>query len=333
MLPGMALVGGLLWHLERRQTRRLSAADRVLRESAPMNARLAPTGLANRVGTLVAVQPETRTRPPSIGPILRYSTRSNVGMDRASRPELTVQLYCAQLEPGQELVALQDNGDALLGKLVALDSYRRQTTWMTAAVLGPDRTRNGGAGGAGGRRLSGISTARPGPAIRRGQRKLAANDGYGARRFGGHLRIPGERPVTGYRARIEFEYVVAGTAYRGDHLSFCQPPSLEKQAAETRLTRIRPERGSRSVDPTDPTRGVLEPGRAEGANRCWQRRGERCCCRSGLLGLLALIGVAAGWGVPQANDGFRVWATCRITAVNPENHTEIECFVFIQRLG
>ena len=81
MLPTMALVGGLLWHLERRQTRRLSAADRVLRESAPMNADWRRPA-ANRVGTLVAVQPETRTRPPSIGPVLRCSTRSNVGIAR-----------------------------------------------------------------------------------------------------------------------------------------------------------------------------------------------------------------------------------------------------------
>lgn len=135
MLPTMALMGGLLWYLERWRTRRLNAANRVLREHTPMSARLAPTGLANRVGTLMAVRPETRARPPSTGAVFALLDPARHG-DRAPRSELTVQLYCAKLEPGQELVALRDNGGALLGKLVALDSHRRQTTWMTAAALG-----------------------------------------------------------------------------------------------------------------------------------------------------------------------------------------------------
>jgi len=310
MLPTMALVGGLLWYLERRQTRRLSAADRVLRESAPMNARLAPTGLANRVGTLVAVQPETRTRPPSIGPIFALLDPVQ-RWDRASRPELTVQLYCAQLEPGQELVALQDNGDALLGKLVALDSYRRQTTWMTAAALGLIVL---------GMVVLAVLAAgdyREYQRLDQARRFAVASENWppttGTVRDASvvTLRIPrGKTSVTGYRARIEFEYVVAGTAYRGDHLSFCQPPSLEKQAAETRLTPY--PTGMRievRYDPTDPTRGVLEPGRAEACEPLLAAAWREMLLSLGLLGLLALIGVAAVWEFLRQRRAFRVWAT------------------------
>lgn len=310
MLPGMALVGGLLWHLERRQTRRLSAADRVLRESAPMNARLAPTGLANRVGTLVAVRPETRTRPPSIGPVFALLDPVQ-RWDRASRPELTVQLYCAQLEPGQELVALRDNGDALLGKLVALDSYRRQTTWMTAAVLGLIVL---------GMVVLAVLAAdnyREYQRLNQAQRFAVASENWP--RTAGTVRDAsvvtsrirrGKTSVTGYRARIDFEYVVAGTAYRGDHLSFCQPPSLEKQAAEARLTPY--PIGTRveiRYDPTDPTRGVLEPGRAEACEPLLAAAWREMLLSLGLLGLLALIGVAAVWEFLRQRRAFRVWAT------------------------
>lgn len=310
MLPGMALVGGLLWHLERRQTRRLSAADRVLRESAPLNARLAPTGLANRVGTLVAVQPETRTKSPSIEPVFAV-------LDPARRwscspwPELMVQLYCAQLEPGQELVALRDNGDALLGKLVALDSYRRQTTWMTAAALGLIVL---------GMVVLAVLAAgdyREYQRFDQARRFAVASENWpptmGTVRDASvvTLRIPrGKTSVTGYRARIEFEYVVAETAYRGDHLSFCQPPSLEKQAAEARLTPY--PIGTRvevRYDPTDPTRGVLEPGRAEACEPLLAAAWREMLLSLGLLGLLALIGVAAVWEFLRQRRAFRVWAT------------------------
>jgi hypothetical protein len=309
MLPTMALVGGLLWYLERRQARRLSAADRVLRESVPMNARLAPTGLANRVGTLMAVRPETRARSPSIEPVFAVLDPAR-RWDRASRPELTVQLYCAQLEPGQELVALRDNGDTLLGKLVALDSYRRQTTWMTAAALGLIVL---------GMVVLAVLAAgdyREYQRLDQARRFAAASENWppttGTVRDASvvTLRIPrGKTSVTGYRARIEFEYVVTGTAYRGDHLSFCQPPSLEKQAAEARLTPY-PIGTQVEVryDPTDPTRSVLEPGRAEACEPLLAAAWRELLLSLGLLGLLALIGVAAVWELFRQRRAFRVWA-------------------------
>lgn len=309
MLPTMALAGGLLWYLERWQTRRLSAADRVLRESAPMSARLAPTGLANRVGTLMAVQPEIRARSPSIEPVFAVLDLAQ-RWDRAPRPELTVQLYCAKLEPGQELVALRDNGDALLGKLVALDSYRRQTTWMTAAALGLIVL--------GMVVLAVLATGdyREYQGHNQARRFAVASENWspttGTVRDASVVtpRIPrGKTSVAGYRARIEFEYVVAGTAYRGDRLSFCQPPSLEKQVVEARLTQY--PTGARvevRYDPADPSRGVLEPGRAEACEPLLVAAWRELLLSLGLLGLLALIGVVAVWEFLRQRQAFRVWA-------------------------
>ncbi|MGB5062541.1 MAG: DUF3592 domain-containing protein [Candidatus Competibacter sp.] len=309
MLPGMALVGGLLWHLERRQTRRLGAANQILRESASLNARLAPTGLATRIGTLVAVRPETRTRSPSAEAVFALLDPAQ-RWDRASRSELTAQLYCAQLEPGQELVALRDNGDALLGKLVALDSYRRQTTWMTAAALGLIAL---------GMVVLAVLAAgdyRDYQRLDQARQSAVASENWprtaGSVREGSvtTLRIPqGKSSVTGYRAHVEFEYVVVGTAYRGDRLNFCQPPSLERQAAEARLARY-PAGAPVEVryDPADPARSVLEPGGAGECESPLETAWRDMLLLLGLIGFLALAGVAAVWEFRKQRRVFRIWA-------------------------
>ncbi len=312
MLPGMALVGGLLWHLERRQARRLSTANQILRESTAMSARLAPTGLATRIGTLVAVHPETRARPPSAGPVFALLDLAR-RWDRASRRELTVQLYCSRLEPDHELVALQDDGGVLLGKLVALDSYRRQMTWMTAAALG----------------LIALGTVvlavlaagdyRDYQRLEQARRSAVASETWprtaGTVREGSvtTLRIPrGKSSVTGYRASVEFEYAVTGTAYRGDLLNFCQPPDLERQAAETRLARY-PAGAPVEVryDPADPARSVLEPGGAGECESPLETAWRDMLLLLGLIGFLALAGVVAVWEFRKQRRIVRAWAKPR----------------------
>ena len=309
MLPAMALAGGLLWHLERWQTRRLSAADRVLRESAPMDARLAPTGLANRIGTLMAVRPETRVKSPLAGAVFALLDPAQ-RWDRAPRRELTIQLYCAKLEPGQELVALRDNGDALLGKLVALDSYRRQMAWTMAAALGLIAL--------GTVVLAVLAAGDYRECQRLGQaRQFAVASENWPRALGAvrdasvvTLRIPrGKTSVTGYRARVEFEYLVAGAAHRGDLLSFCQPPSLERPVAEARLVRY-PAGAPVEVryDPANPARGVLEPGRAGECEPLLETARRDLLLLLGLIGLLALVGVAMVWEFRKQWRVFRTWA-------------------------
>ena len=58
ILPVMALLGGLLWYLDRGQERRLTTANQVLREHQPQTVRMAPTGSGGRE-TLVALYPLT----------------------------------------------------------------------------------------------------------------------------------------------------------------------------------------------------------------------------------------------------------------------------------
>ena len=93
---------------------------------------------------------------------------------------------------------------------------------------------------------------------------------------------------------------MAGTAYRGDHPGFGSAAQPGKASGETRLTPY--PTGTRvevRYDPTDRTRGVLEPGAPNLRNRCWQRRGERCF----VFGLTRVAGAIGGGGWNSGNDG------------------------------
>jgi len=114
MLPVMALLGGLLWYLDRRQLRRLSAANHLLRECPSVMARLTPTGRTGRNGILMILEPllDPPTRPlyALIQPALRTSRL-------LLQQEITVQWHCRDRQPGSHLVAVYDR-DALLGRMV-----------------------------------------------------------------------------------------------------------------------------------------------------------------------------------------------------------------------
>ncbi|MDZ7622313.1 MAG: hypothetical protein U5O69_08060 [Candidatus Competibacteraceae bacterium] len=134
MLPTVALMGGLMWYLDRWVTRGLGEADRVLRQSAPASARLKPVGRATRFGILMAVQflkgGQLATEPLHvlINPSFRWS--------RPPDREVTVEWYCQDLKPGSSLVALQPDGGALLGKVVLREAHERQMRWMMVVVFG-----------------------------------------------------------------------------------------------------------------------------------------------------------------------------------------------------
>jgi hypothetical protein len=134
MLPTVALMGGLMWYLDRWVTRGLGEADRVLRQSAPSSARLKPVGRATGFGALMAVQflkggqPATESVHVLINPSFRWS--------RPPDREVAVEWYCLDLRPGSPLVALQSDGDALLGKIVAREAHERQTRWIMVVVFG-----------------------------------------------------------------------------------------------------------------------------------------------------------------------------------------------------
>jgi hypothetical protein len=133
MLPTVALMGGLMWYLDRWVTRGLGEADRVLRQSTPSSARLKPVGRATGLGALMAVQllrgGHSATEPLHvlINPSFRWS--------RPPDREVTVELYCQDLKPGSPLVALQPDDSPLLGKIVLREAHERRMRLTVVAVV------------------------------------------------------------------------------------------------------------------------------------------------------------------------------------------------------
>ena len=130
MLPAMALMGGLLWYLQREMARRLTDANRLLQEHSPITARLTPTGFNSRQGMLMAVHLFDSRTTGGTGYVLIEPSLSG---GRPPRQDITVQLYCQNLQPNSRLVALQD-GKALLGKSVDRPQYLRQRRWIMMAL-------------------------------------------------------------------------------------------------------------------------------------------------------------------------------------------------------
>lgn len=131
MMPVVALLSWLLRYLDRWLSRHLDRAGQIMRENQPLTVRLAPTKLANRTGALVTLHPLVGEQAHAdlfhalINPSFRWS--------HPPRQETTVELYCQELKPGSELVALQADGNALLGKVVTLEAYDREKR-LTMAV-------------------------------------------------------------------------------------------------------------------------------------------------------------------------------------------------------
>lgn len=133
MLLTLVLMGGLIWYLDHWLAERLHVADRLLRDCQPLTARLVPVGSEIRAGMLAELHsfvggavPEERVHVV-INPSFRWTA--------PPRQEIEVQIYCRQLAPGNELVALQFNGTPLLGKVVDREVYERQLRWLKIAVL------------------------------------------------------------------------------------------------------------------------------------------------------------------------------------------------------
>lgn len=133
MLPLVALMGGLTWYLDRKLSRSLNAANQLLRDCAPLAARLTPTGLTLRTGVLATLE-VPGAEPGREGPwhvLLNPSFR----WSPSPRREVAVQVYCTGFAPDADLVALQPDGAPLLGKVVALDAFQRQLRWVRIAQI------------------------------------------------------------------------------------------------------------------------------------------------------------------------------------------------------
>ena len=131
MLPIAAGVGGLLWILNRWRSRSLNAANQLLRDCAPQAARLTPIERASRDGVLAIVCPLAGQPAEPVHALINPSFR----WSPPPRREIEVRVYCWNLAPGHELVALQPDGVPLLGKVVDRTAYNRQQRMLRVAAL------------------------------------------------------------------------------------------------------------------------------------------------------------------------------------------------------
>jgi hypothetical protein len=131
MLPIVAGVGGLLWVLNRWLSRSLNAASQLLRDCAPQAARLTPIERASRDGVLATVCPLAGQPAEPVHALINPSFRWNP----PPRQAIEVRLYCRNLAPGNELVALQPDGVPLLGKVVDRTAYNRQQRVLRIVAL------------------------------------------------------------------------------------------------------------------------------------------------------------------------------------------------------
>jgi len=131
MLPIVAGVGGLLWVLNRWLSRSLNAASQLLRDCAPQAARLTPIERASRDGVLATVCPLAGHPAEPVHALINPSFRWNP----PPRQAIEVRLYCRNLAPGNELVALQPDGVPLLGKVVDRTAYNRQQRVLRIVAL------------------------------------------------------------------------------------------------------------------------------------------------------------------------------------------------------
>ncbi|MBE2295582.1 MAG: DUF3592 domain-containing protein [Phycisphaerales bacterium] len=310
MLPVMALMGGLLWYLERWQARRLNAADQLLQADAPVIARLTPTGLANRTGVLVAMYPETQNGSAAAEPLFAVLDPT-ARLGRTPQQESTARLYCAKQEPGEALVVLQEHDNAVLGKLVTWERYHRQMTWTKALALSVI--------------LLGVTALVVSVTrdfwkyldLEQAQQAATASEKWPStmgtvrnRELMSVEMLQKNTVVTAYEARVEFEYPVAGTTHHGDLLAFCQPPSLIRTPVEARLARYSVNASVEvHYDPADPARAVLEPGHAEDCTPILDMAWRELLLSFGLgfIGLLVSLGVVVIWELRRRRQMLQGW--------------------------
>lgn len=131
MLPMVALLGGLIWYLDRWQSQRLSVANRLLGECPPVMARLTRAGPSDRTGILTLIQPLAEPSAPPCYALIHPT----LGASRLLRQPITAQFHCHNRQPGSDVVVIHTDA-ALLGRLVDQEVYCRQRRQMLIAGLG-----------------------------------------------------------------------------------------------------------------------------------------------------------------------------------------------------
>jgi hypothetical protein len=133
MLVALAVIGALLWHHDRRLSERLHVADRLLRQCRPQEVRLIPVRPNTRAGILVELHAldSTGARAGSVDALIYPAFRWSL----LPPHEIAVQVYCVELKPGNDVVALQSGGVPLLGKVIDRNAFVRQILLSRLAML------------------------------------------------------------------------------------------------------------------------------------------------------------------------------------------------------
>lgn len=134
MLLALAVVGGLIWRRDRRLSEQLQVADRLLRDSQPQNFWLAPVPPKARAGILVELHPRDEAMMTPTAPV-HALIHPDFRWSLLPPREIAVQVYCAELKPGRDVVALQADGEPLLGKVVDRDKFVHQLLMSRLAML------------------------------------------------------------------------------------------------------------------------------------------------------------------------------------------------------
>ncbi len=132
ILPTMGLLGGLIWYLDRWHAQLLYRAHQLLQQNQPITVRLTPIQPVGRdvLFTLHPLADEPLAAEP-----LHVLINSALHWRHVPRSEIIVQLYSQKLLPSHDVVALQTDGNALIGKVVVLEAYYRQRRWIMAVVI------------------------------------------------------------------------------------------------------------------------------------------------------------------------------------------------------
>lgn len=132
LLPVVASLGGLMWYVDRRLSRGLHEADRLLKDCPPRDARLTPLGRGDGMGVLATLRLATARPAPAepvhalINPSFRWSAPPPHAID--------VRLYCRELAPDSAWAALGSDGALLVGKVVDREAHRRRRQRLTVAL-------------------------------------------------------------------------------------------------------------------------------------------------------------------------------------------------------
>ncbi|MFZ1326503.1 MAG: hypothetical protein WAT67_10900 [Candidatus Contendobacter sp.] len=134
LVPLVALLGVLMWLLDRRLSRGLHDANQLLRNCVPQLARLTPLGRGDGMGLLARLQ--LATAHPGLEQSMHVLINPSFRWSSPPLGEVDVRFYCQSLAPEHSWIALGMDRPPLIGKVVDRSAYQRRRRWILALVTG-----------------------------------------------------------------------------------------------------------------------------------------------------------------------------------------------------